>query len=410
MKYKSFISLTTLCSFLIALPMSLNAQTDLAVSKGDEVRKLELVANHNLVKMYQEKADFSFYKKDFRNAWLYALLPEPENKIKAISYRRDGKVVVVKDNNVAYLLDPSSNALISSISSYQPISQIAFSRDGGIIALGLEDSSIEVMDTGSWEQKVLIPPESDAGMLRALAFNHDATLVASGAGYSVNFWDVSTGKATAAFSAGGGINSLAFNNDSSVLVIGLDLSKFEIGAMHSLVEYGYTPTLKFWNTQTQNFIEKKGFGFTSTVQNVLYSPNGRQLIVSTSNDETVPPLANVYIADIVSEKPKSRTLIKDVKGDITNITFSPDSEAVAIDLSDSKVRIFNTRSGEEKTSFNNETGDISLAYNVEGNLIASSSKEGGVTFWSISLGKSTKTTVTKVAYATKDNNLFFWDK
>lgn len=440
---RQFIQLTTtllavLCIFLVYLSFSLSEQTKLAISARDEAKSNELLSNYNLAKMHEEKSlslvNDGFQgviakQEAFQKSWLYALealkldipqdkkhlsdvllgtintsgvvqllskakrntiaLPATESAVKAISYRSDGKVVVVKANNAVHLLEPKSGTLIKSKSYDQAIAQVAVNKDGGLVALDLGNGSIQLLDTHSWEQKVTI---KTSGKVTALAFNNDSTSLAVGQdmgdyrNYSVRLWDVSTGDAIKATMAKGEVNALTFNEDGSLLVFGLGL--WEVGAMGDLVEYG--DTIEIWNIRDQTTSFEGDYSMISPVQQITYSPDWSRLIAGSWDVTASEHVSRITAWDIHPEGLKREQFIDGYTGIVRKMNYSPKSDSIAIGSSDNSIRILNGSSLKEEFSFDNGADIRALAYSPEGNRIASNNESGGLTIWDVSFSKPVK--------------------
>lgn len=211
---------------------------------------------------------------------------------------------------------------------------LAFSPDGGTLALGGDDGAVRLWDTGAWRERARLLVHTD--IVRSVAFSHDGRrLVSSGQDRRVMLWDAVRAVAIRQLSQPGPspVQLAAFSPDGKTIAIGelngfpydVELIDPETGTVRAklpghaagicamafspdgqtLATAGGEGCVKLWNPATgeqrRTISERVG-----RVQTLAFSPNGCQLAFADIDE-------NLKILDL---KPKgarlfSRVLTKD---------------------------------------------------------------------------------------------------
>ena len=112
-------------------------------------------------------------------------------------------------------------------------------------------------------------------------------------------------------------------------------------------------------------------GESPRIESLAYSPNGKLLGVSGG--------APALFGEIQIWNTESNTLMRSIKGSIDSlygISFSPDSEKVAVGGADKSVRVFSVKDGKELMKFDNHSDWIfGTAFTVNGKRLLSGSRD-----------------------------------
>jgi WD40 repeat protein len=162
---------------------------------------------------------------------LHALLGRPE-AIQALAFSPDGALLVASDRNVTHptpdlpslpaaflatwrtstgaLVGPPRELEVGAGSGRSD--QLAFSPDGGLLAVGVPDGRVLILDTATGTTTQTLNPPSGA---TSVAFAPNGTLATGTAAGTVDLWNATTGQAQAPalIAASAPITSLAFEPD-----------------------------------------------------------------------------------------------------------------------------------------------------------------------------------------------------
>jgi WD40 repeat protein len=175
--------------------------------------------------------------------------------------------------------DSSTGRLIRTLGKRAPagdngIVDLAFSRDGKLLASAGFDGNARVWEVASDDEILTLPAQA---FVLSVAFSPDGNLLASsGSDGTVKVWDVSSGAEVQSLAGHlGAVLSVAFSPDGRLLATA-----------------GFDNTARLWDVSTGREVLELT-GHTLGLTDAAFSPDGTQLATS-SNDGTV----RVYVLPI----------------------------------------------------------------------------------------------------------------
>jgi WD40 repeat protein len=254
------------------------------------------------------------------------------------------------------------------------VRSVQFSPNGRRI-VGCSDDMVKVWDAQSGREEVIC--RDPHGDLQAVTFSPDGGRIAAVGGLfavhpdrEIKVWDAQSGHEVFSLRGHvGGLRSVAFSPDG-----------------RRLASTGLDQTIKLWDTLTgQEILTLRGH--IDHVFCVAFSPDGRQL-ASASLDSSV----RIWDATEVEREPSPeyRTL-RGHTGAVTDVAFHPtDERTLASAGTDGTVRIWDFSSGQTLGTLTGSPSDIRLrlAYSPDGRRLAvASGDRKEVSIWDVATAK-----------------------
>ena len=240
----------------------------------------------------------------------------------------------------------------------EKVISVALSPDGSTLALGRQDSRIELRDVVTATSAGLLG-SGHSRWVNAVAFSPDGFTLASGADDpAIRLWDVATGSLVATLEGHPkGIASLAFSPDG-----------------RSLASAGWwDDTVRLWDVATAaNTVTLEGTG------PLAFSRDGRTL-ASVSSDMRVR-LWEVATGTETFAAPRHDSWIN-------LLALSPAGSMVAFGSVGGDIKLWDAASGEHAATLGHRV--VSVAWSADGGALASGSSEGDVVIWDLTGAKLT---------------------
>ncbi|KAF9082956.1 hypothetical protein BGX23_011912 [Mortierella sp. AD031] len=231
----------------------------------------------------------------------------------------------------------------------------AYSPDGGMLALALENGGISIYDTTTWAKSRTI--EGHASAIYSISFSSDnQQLVSGGQDSTVRLWSSYNGEAF----------SVLVGHSRPVRCVATSPSDDQVASASN------DCTVRLWNSRTRepSFVLR---GHTRAVPNVTYSPSGDQL--ATGSEDGTIRLWNPNTGKAIS-------VLDCPLGVVFCLAFSPNGRQLISCHLSSEMQLWNMETREAGTVLRGHTaGVISAAFSPDGQRIASSSDDFSVRLW-----------------------------
>jgi WD40 repeat protein/serine/threonine protein kinase len=327
-----------------------------------------------------------------------------EEPVSGIAFSSDGQTLVSSGGEgKVRLWDPHRAALLATLQEHpETVGPIVLSPDGKTLAAVNRDNSVSLWDLSARRFKTTLRhPE---GIGNALGFSPAGDLLAtSGGGPAVFIWDLATGRVLAQLQHASTVNGVAFTPDGKCLIsaesegtirrwdtsTGRQMAKGPARAHdvcctliispdgRMLASGGKANDIALWDAQTLTPRARLA-GPGGTVAHLAFSQDGRLLAVGSIRPHPRPKTA-VQIWDVaetlrpLASAPLPAATFDMPDADIGPITFSPDSQTVALACSDRLVRLWRPVLPSQKPAAMSHAPDEAwaVAFAPDGKLVAS---------------------------------------
>jgi WD40 repeat protein len=238
-----------------------------------------------------------------------------------------------------------------------PSGVLDWSRDGGLMVTGGENSSVIVWDVPSGRQAAVL--QGHTNTIGAIDLSADDTHIASGSDDgTVRIWDVASRRSLHVLDGGveGRIASTRFFPDGRSLVAGAD-----DGSIH------------VWDVATGRLVREAQVA-TQRVADVGVSPDGRWIVTGDWDGK-------VKVWGAAGGERPTATLAPPGGATIFQAEFSPDGRWIALGGSDRVVRVWNWETGEViplRGHTNNVNG---IVWSPDGDTLYSASEDATIRVW-----------------------------
>ncbi|KAF9081963.1 hypothetical protein BGX23_000253, partial [Mortierella sp. AD031] len=234
----------------------------------------------------------------------------------------------------------------------------AYSPNGKMFAVALEDESIKLYDTGTW--KMIHQLRGHEHRIPSIAFSPCSKRLVSGSfDCTVRLWDCETG-----------LSSFVLEDHTDYVIVAYSPTGRQVASA------GDDTEVRLWDPDRGDLIFVLT-GHTDRIYGLVFSPDGRWL-ASGSVDKTI------RLYDTQTATPG--TVLSTTLGIIFSIALSPDGQRIAAGQSN-QVQLFNTVTGEPCLVLPGHTGTVAgLSFSPSGQWIVTACDDNMARLWDAQTG------------------------
>lgn len=242
------------------------------------------------------------------------------------------------------------------------ISSLTFSPDGELLISGSDDGRIKLWQVG--RKQILTTLENHGWIVSALALSPDGQLLAQGDGDgTVQLWDMGSQTILATLDQHRDwVSGVAFSPSGAE-------SLAEAGP--TLVTSSYDKTIRLWDISTRRLLNTLR-GHSDRISAIALSPDGRTLF-SASWDQTLKRW------DLARQE--EQATLKGHSDRVTCVAVRPDGQVVASGGDDSTICLWNADQGDRLWAVRHGWGVTALCFTPDGQQLVSSSADETIKIW-----------------------------
>ncbi|MCO5191248.1 MAG: hypothetical protein M9918_24055, partial [Anaerolineae bacterium] len=272
--------------------------------------------------------------------------------------------------------DPEEPVRLSTLTGHTyALFSSEFSADATKIATGARDQTARIWDPYTGEEMMVLA--SGTSNVITAAFNPEATmLVTGGQDGTVKIWDLTTTGTEELYSIP------LPNSSESIIALSPDEMHLAVGSGSG----NSSGDITIWDVSSKQLLMILK-GHTSSIYDIEYSPDGRQIATSSADGTAIIWEAStgepLFTLDGHGER------LSGIGSGVYGVDFSPEGDRLATSGSDGTVRFWNTQTGEEQLVINDTSGLFDVRFSPNGALLATASDEPDATavIWDAATGE-----------------------
>lgn len=286
----------------------------------------------------------------------------------SVAFSPDGQRLAASSTSEMIIWDLITGDKLLNIKD--AVHSVAFSPDGKQLAAGNINGLIDILDAETGSQLLLLSGHSNIAM--AVKFSPDGTQIASASlDGTAKIWDAETGQELITLAGHVvGVTSVDFSPDGK-----------------SVATSGGDNTARIWDitpSGSKELVTLSGRQF----RNANYSPDEKWIVTASFEDGVVQVWEVESGLEILN--------INAHVGRVNQAVFSPDGKQIATSGADNTVKIWDADTGQELftiTGFGDGSigngahpGVLDVAFNPDGNKLATASGDGAAKIWDSQTG------------------------
>ncbi|MEM7571401.1 MAG: WD40 repeat domain-containing protein [Bacteroidota bacterium] len=283
---------------------------------------------------------------------------EVDQPLSTLAFSHDGNLLATAgEGSTIYLFHPDLGIVLRTMVSQQPeISCLAFSPDNSLLATGGSDNTIVLWDLNSGEVKYTLQVE--AGGSSSLSFSTDGSQLLGASGKSAQIWEVATGRRLHQLQHDHSVKHVCFNPDGTQIIS--SCSDHVIYRWH--IDSGYTLNSYIHHSQAVEALE------WSPIPNLLASGSTDQQLVVWSPDRQKPYL-----------------LLAEEESAVSTLAFGGSGSLLATATRNNRIKIWDLANELPIVEIAQLDGlpIRQLAFSPLGNTLASCGPDGTIHLWEI---------------------------
>jgi hypothetical protein len=252
---------------------------------------------------------------------------------------------------------------IRTITAQRDVNAVAFSPDGGLLALACDGRGPWLLESDGWTGQ---PPRRTFGAsLYGVAFDPDGMwLATAGLDDVVRIWDSDTGELVLLIPHADWVSDVAFSPDGELATACGD----RVARVWQLSPGGHGPRAEL----------RRELPHGAAVRAVAFDPGGERL--ATACDDRI-----ARIWDTAAGGPAAALAHP---GRVFGVAFSSDGDLLATACRDGHARIWRADEREQLRELAHDGPVLDVAFSPDGRLLATASRDGKARAWEVNTGKT----------------------